>query len=391
MSKYIVLRGPARRSGGPRARGAEDMHQLAIETVEADDKQVAELVEDPGVDNLAPSIPTRLIQPFGEAQTAATKGTAWGVLAVQATPAGDWTGEGVKVAVLDTGIASAHEAFKGVKLVEQDFTSEGNGDQNGHGTHCAGTIFGRDVAGVRIGVARGVRDALIGKVLDRDGAGESETMFRALQWAMEQGANVISMSLGFDFPGIVAARVKQMWPPDLATSAALDGYRANLRMFDALMAVARARAVFGGGSVIVAAAGNESKRQINKAYRISASLPAAAEDVISVGAVGRSDAGYVIADFSNSRPVICAPGVGVQSAAFDGGLATMSGTSMAAPHVAGVAALWWEYAQKAGLPATASTIVAKLRATARTHVLAPGTEVIDRGVGLVTAPGPAAM
>ena len=85
-----------------------------------------------------------------------------------------WTGEGVTVAVLDTGIDSKHPAFAGVDIVEKDFTGTGNGDRQGHGTHCAGTIFGRDVDGKRIGVARGVKRALIGKVLGDEGGGDSE-------------------------------------------------------------------------------------------------------------------------------------------------------------------------------------------------------------------------
>ncbi len=126
------------------------------------------------------------------------------------------------MAELDTGIDATHPAFAGVELVQQDFTGEGDGDGNGHGTHCAGTVFGRDVDGQRIGVARGVSKALIGKVLGADGGGDSDMIFRAIQWAVGSGANVISMSLGFDFPGLVADRVKAGWPPDLATSRALE-------------------------------------------------------------------------------------------------------------------------------------------------------------------------
>ena len=75
------------------------------------------------------------------------------------------TGNGIVVAVLDTGIDASHPAFAGVEVIQKDFTGEGDGDQHGHGTHCAGTIFGRNVNGTRIGVAMGVKKALIGKVL----------------------------------------------------------------------------------------------------------------------------------------------------------------------------------------------------------------------------------
>ena len=69
------------------------------------------------------------------------------------------------VAVLDTGIAASHEAFRDVELIEKDFTGEGNGDRHGHGTHVAGTIFGRTVGEIRYAVAPGVGRALIGKII----------------------------------------------------------------------------------------------------------------------------------------------------------------------------------------------------------------------------------
>ncbi len=196
--------------------------------------------------------------------------------AVGATGSG-YTGVGTLVAVLDTGIDATHPAFAGMTLVQRDFSGCSDGDRQGHGTHCAGTIAGRDVSGCRIGVARGVQRILVGKVLADNGAGTSEMVFSGLRWAVEQGAHVISMSLGFDFPGMVRDRVQQGWPADLATSIALEAYRGNLKMFDALMTMIRAQEAFSPGCVVVAAAGNESMRDVNPDYEIAASLPAAAE------------------------------------------------------------------------------------------------------------------
>nr|WP_229419583.1 S8 family serine peptidase [Pseudoduganella dura] len=99
--------------------------------------------------------------------------TGWGITAVGADRS-RFSGAGVTVAVLDTGIDAAHPAFSGVQLVQQDFSGDGDGDAFGHGTHCAGTILGRDVGGTRIGVARGVTRALIGKVLGNDGSGSTD-------------------------------------------------------------------------------------------------------------------------------------------------------------------------------------------------------------------------
>ncbi|HWC12458.1 MAG TPA: S8 family serine peptidase [Acidimicrobiales bacterium] len=331
-------------------------------------------------------MPTRLIEPMeADATGAAGNEEAWGISAVGADVS-SFTGAGIVVSVLDTGIDSAHPAFAGVTLVQEDFSGSGNGDVQGHGSHCAGTIFGRDVDGARIGVARGVDRALIGKVLGDDGGGSSEMLFNGIQWAVEGGANVISMSLGFDFPGLVSRLTSEGWPVDLATSVALEAYRGNLRMFDALMDLVQAREAFGPGTVVVAAAGNESKREQNPDYEIAASLPAAAEGVVSVGALGQDGGALSVAPFSNTFPQVSGPGVNVKSVKVGGGTRNLNGTSMACPHVAGVAALWWELVRSSPVPANARTVLAKLLASARTDVFAEGVEVADRGVGLVKAP-----
>jgi subtilisin family serine protease len=140
--------------------------------------------------------------------------------------------------------------------------------------------------------------------------------------------------------------------------------------------------------VIVAAAGNESRRQVDPRFEIAASLPAAAEGVISVGALRLVSGGKLgIADFSNTFPQISAPGFGILSARPGGGLRELNGTSMACPHVAGVACLWWEELRKAGavIP-TANAVVARLLASARTGVFAEALDPADRGAGIVSAP-----
>jgi subtilisin family serine protease len=267
------------------------------------------------------------------------------------------------------------------------FTSSGDEDKVGHGTHCAGTIFGGVVEGKKIGIAPGVAKALIGKVLGDGGNGNSDMIFKGIQWAVEGGAHVISMSLGFDFPGSVGKMKANGWPVELATSTALEAYRANLRMFDALMQMIKARAAFGHEPVVVAASGNESKAQVNPDYKIAASLPAAAEGVISVGALQRAGDRFEVAPFSNILPEVSAPGVDIISARVGGGLRALSGTSMACPHVAGVAALWWDSLMKSGnLTPSGKLVVDRLRSNARADVFAPTVQIGDRGAGLVTAP-----
>jgi subtilisin family serine protease len=370
---------------GPAAAALGAAPEARVEVAELNRNDVRDLQRDPQVAAMAPTMPLLLIEPFEVASEAAAA-AAWGIGAVGADIS-PFSGQGVPVAVLDTGIDATHPAFAGVTLEQKDFTGDGDGDVRGHGTHCSGTIFGRDVNGTRIGVARGVSRALIGKILADNGRGESDWLFKGIQWALDRGARVISMSLGFDFPGLVQRLIDDHdFRPDVATSLALESYRGNLRVLDTLMSLASAHEAIDGGAVIVAASGNESGRDEDPPFEIAVSVPAAANGVLSVGALGESGPGLVVAPFSNTLPEIAAPGVGILSARAGGGLRTLSGTSMATPHVAGLAALWWEALHVTGSPLRARNVVAKLLASARTASLAPGFEVADCGVGVATAP-----
>jgi subtilisin family serine protease len=225
---------------------------------------------------------------------------------------------------------------------------------------------------------------VIGKVIG-DGGGGSDTLLEAIEWALQNGANVISMSLGIDFPGLVVKLEQQGVPAELATSMALEGYRDNVALFGKLAALVQARSAFAQPALIVAAAGNESRRDEDANFVIAVSPPAAAEGIVSVAALGQGSQGFTIAPFSNTKARLSGPGVDVSSAKAGGGLTSMSGTSMATPHVAGVAALWAEKLQKSN-QFQAQRFVDRLVGSGTMDGLKGGFDPTDVGVGIVRAP-----
>lgn len=384
-------------------RAPADLPEPGIEAATLTTREAVEAAtRDTSVKDIARVMPTMLLAPVASAAdnpAAPPPAASWGIAAVHADTSAA-TGKGVTVAVLDTGIDIAHPAFQGASLAKRDFTEDGAGstgttidtyanwDSNGHGTHCAGTIFGRDCDGIRIGIARGVVRAYIGKVLDDKGRGNTEWLANGLQWVIAEGVDVASMSIGFDFPGLVDDwMIAKGWPQKQAVSEALAGYRASLRLFDNLMGMARARAAYDEGTVIVAASGNECERAAE--VFVSTSMPAAADGIVSVGAVGERAGRVEAADFSNTRPEICAPGVRIISAKAGGGLTAKNGTSMACPHVAGVAALWWEHLRGLdpnGQSSAAEVVHHMMAATRKADAFAGAYSRFDYGAGLVTAP-----
>ncbi|MCC6162660.1 MAG: S8 family serine peptidase [Acidobacteria bacterium] len=386
--KYVILReSSTRRRGSGAGAASAGAETVKVEIDELDRRSSRAVAAKKGVKAVAPVIPMRLIAPVpqadDDAQAAAT--TAWGISAVKADVS-PFDGSDVVVAVLDTGIAAGHPAFAGVDVQEEDFTGEGNGDTHGHGTHCAGTIFGQDVNGTRIGIARNVKKALIGKVLGDQGGGGSDAILKAINWAVEEGANVISMSLGIDFPGFVDYLInEQNVPADLATTMALEGYRQNVLLFERLASVVKAQEPFGQTTIIIAAAGNESRRSENADFEIACSPPAVSEGLISVAALGLQGSKFRVAPFSNTNVLVSGPGVGVLSARHTGGLVAMSGTSMATPHVAGVAALWMQRLAADG-DVTGAQLTARLIASGVRNDITGAFDVADVGSGMVQCP-----
>jgi serine protease AprX len=231
----------------------------------------------------------------------------------------DVTGRGIKVAIVDTGIDPNHPDFAGRIVQSKDFTGEGDVDKNGHGTHVAGIVGGSGAASQ--GKYRGVApdcSFYIAKVLRANGSGRTSDVMSGVEWSVEQGAQVVNLSLGSD--------------------GACDGTDALSVLCDA--AVAR-------GVVLCVAAGNAGPGVS------TVGSPGCAKTVITVGATTKSDQ---VASFSSRgptsdgriKPDVCFPGVSIVACRASGTsmgtpvdvwYTSASGTSMATPHATGACAL----------------------------------------------------
>ena len=370
-TEYVYLRNTLS-STGNQSRSSENIDAV-IETADLSKKDVFDLNRDPDILTSTPNMPTALIAPvpidhsnnlefdmtFMEAVEATqsevledTAEATWGVQAVGATKS-NYTGRGAVVAILDTGIDASHERFAGVNIYFQNFTNDGvNGDVMGHGTHCAGTVFGQDIEGKpRIGVAPAIEKALIGKVLARNGSGSTAWAANGIQWAANQGAHIISMSLGSSLLTYFNELQQGGMSLQNALSVSFNSYQSNLKFYESIVKYNQAK---NQDCVIIAASGNESGRYgsgIYNAFDTPCGVPAVSEGIISVGALGlignmfpnsKEDKKSLmtVASFSNYNNDISAPGQNILSALPNNNYALQHGTSMATPHVAGVAALW---------------------------------------------------
>lgn len=208
-------------------------------------------------------------------------------------------GAGIRVAILDTGIAANHVDLSGSVLAAQDFTGSPTGyaDGNGHGTHCAGIVAARQNNTGVVGVAPKA-GLLIGKVLDDKGSGTGRMIAAGIRWAIEQRADIISMSLGSQVP------IKEVHEAIKAATAA--------------------------GIFVICAAGNDAFNAVD--------FPGAHPETIAVGSINSMQN---ISSFSSRGPEVdvAAPGEKITSCWPANGYAELSGTSMATPFVVGVVAL----------------------------------------------------
>lgn len=228
--------------------------------------------------------------------------------------AGAFPASGVTVAVIDTGIDTDHPDLAGKVAACAGVQSFGIGgliggnptivngrceDDNNHGTHVSGTVGAVTNNGIGVaGVAPSARIASC-KALSASGSGSTSGVANCIDWAAGQGVKVISMSLGGGSSTTMQSAVQRAWRG-------------------------------GAGALVIAAAGNDGNATLN--------YPAAYPEAVSVAATDRNDAR---ASFSNANAdvEVAAAGVGVLSTLPGGGYGTLSGTSMATPHAAGVAGL----------------------------------------------------
>ncbi|MEK1828916.1 S8 family peptidase [Priestia megaterium] len=243
----------------------------------------------------------------------------WGVNIVQAPQIWSETqGEGIKVAILDTGIDPNHPDLVPNIKNAINFTTTNTSDfidRQGHGSHCAGIIAACDNDFGVVGVAPKA-ELYIAKVLGDNGSGSIQAIVDGVNWAIEQGVDIISMSLGCsEDPGY----------------AFHDAFR---RAHEA-------------GIVIVAASGNENTH---------VGWPAVYEETIAVGAMDQAFNRAAFSNFGNELDII-APGVDIISTYKNGSYARLSGTSMATPIVSGVVALVEAYHRNHGVKLTPDQIM----------------------------------
>lgn len=286
--------------------------RLGLVTGYVDSEGVKLLMEDQRVRGLGEAPELSLIRPIRKLTSSAPQGITWGIerMGVVSLWNQGLTGAGVIVAHLDTGVDGSHEALQGAIHSFAEFDLQGDivknpevHDSDKHGTHTAATIVGRPTQNGSVGVAPGAK---LASALVIEGGNVIDRILSGMEWAIGKEARILSMSLG-------------LRGYSTAFQSIIDALRKN-------------------NILPVIAVGNE--------FAGSSRSPGNYVNVLSVGAMDEND---TVADFSSSQvfnrnddplvPDLVAPGVNIKSAVPGGGYMVMDGSSMATPHIAGLAAI----------------------------------------------------
>ncbi|MFF1833502.1 S8 family serine peptidase [Streptomyces sp. NPDC058231] len=354
-----------------RSRSLESIHARSLRVAGEDLGAFWKTLDPGGTSDAARSAVTPRVSLDGKVKAVLDRSTAQ-INAPTAWKAG-YEGQGVRVAILDTGVDADHPDLAGRIAEEKDFSGSSSTDDHfGHGTHVASIVGGTGAAssGSRRGVASRA-DLLVGKVLGDDGSGSESGVIDGMEWAAgERHAKVVNMSLGSDGES--------------------DGTDTMSQAVNALTAST--------GALFVVAAGNAGPGPS------TVGSPGAADAALTVGAVDRDDS---LATFSSRgprlgdkavKPDVTAPGVGIVAARASGttmgdpvdvNYTSASGTSMATPHVAGAAALLAQEHPDWTAPQLKDALISTSHTVSGTKVAEQGGGRIDlaAAIGPVTATG----
>ncbi len=320
--------------------------------------EVADLATNPAVRSIDLDIPVRVTA--GTPATSAV--TGWGVDAINAPAV--WstyglTGRGIRIGSIDTGVDAANAQLAASVVAWRDFVG-GNPapyDDNGHGTHTVGTMVARNTGGSRVGVAPDAQ-IVVAKAMGADGASTSSRLLAAAQWMTDPDGNPATA----DFPTVI----NNSWT---SLGAQNEWFRPMVQTWVAM------------GITPVFSSGNSGGEVVS---------PASYPEVITVGATdqdrsvwsgsarGQTTWSLTGTTITIGKPDVVAPGVGIVST-IPGGFGGYTGTSMAAPHVAGTVALL----KQANPTLTTEQIRAILRGTA-TDTDVPGVDLAS-GAGVIDA------
>lgn len=347
----------------PPPRSTRQFPRLGIVVGFVDQQGASALEAHSQIQDVQPAEQLTLIRPIpGVAASATGVGrVTWGIHRVGADKlwAKGLTGKGVRVGHLDTGVDGNHTALKGrIKgFMEFDFFGERvegakPHDTGEHGTHTAGTIVGGKIRGISVGVAPDA-DFFSGLVIE--GGNTLLRVLAGMEWCLEQNIQVLSMSLGIrgftPFAVAITQRLRQQ------------------------------------GVLPVFAIGNEGPN--------TSRSPGNYAEALSVGAI---DYRRHMAPFSSSivfnrpeepdQPNVVAPGVNVYSAKVGGGSLILNGTSMATPHVAGVAALLWQAKPDATVDEVEQAILSTCDIIKKEDPLRFGKGIVNAPNALAALTGP---